>query len=185
MAIFSSASGKAALLAVAIMLLSTASAQVANGLCACAPSVYEMTLNLAQTCADTGGFGAGVLLRDCTITALDNPSATDLVPQVITTIDVVELAQNLQTPVGQMRVTGNYVTGDAFTYTSFSSVPADLTPQNVPKALQLTVLGTNANRENLVMSALIAFSNSCENNGYPILLEGATAGWLNLVCTKW
>ena len=167
--------------AVAILFLSTASAQVSDGLCACAPSVYEMTLNLAQTCADTGGFGPGVLLRDCTITALDNPSATDLVPQVVTTIDIVELAQNLQTPVGQMRMTGNFVTGDSVTYTSFSSVPGDLTAQNVPKALQLTVLGSNANRENLVMSALVAFSNSCEDNGYPILLEGATTGWLNLV----
>lgn len=162
------------------VLLSPASAQVAEGLCACTPRVYQMTVNLAQTCEATGNFGAGVFLTDCSVFPLDNQQeVTDLVPQEIVTVDIVELGQNLATPVGQIRLEGSYGTGDTFEYLSNTAVPEDLNDQNVPKALQITLTGNNANRDIIVMNALVAFSNECDK--YPILLDGAATGWVGLV----
>ena len=168
-----------ALLGVTAIVSSPALAQVSGNLCACTPRVYQLTFDLSQNCGNTGGFGQGVILPDCSIIPFDDPTTTDLVPTEVTLVDIIELGQNLQTPVGNFRQSGNFTTGDTIMYTSFTNNSDELDDMNTPKALQLSMIGANANGDSLVFQGLLAFSNSCDD--YPVLLEGAANGWVNLV----
>lgn len=104
---------------------------------------------------------------------------TDFVPQIITLIDVSELGQNLQTVVGQNRFRGNFLSGETIQYSSVASDPFTIDETNIPKALQLSMIAVNSAGAELVLSALIVYSNSCTD--YPVFLGGAGIGWAGLV----
>lgn len=188
MGIFTRATGRlrrapgVALLGMAALLTKPVVAQVGTTVCSCTPAVYDITLDLAKTCDDTGGFTQGVLLTDCSVIPFDDPSITNLVPVSVTLIDISELGQNLQTVVGQRRFSGNFGSGDMVSYTSISNDPESINDMNLPKALQLSMIGVNSDGEDLVFSALLAYSNSCDI--YPLFLPGASNGWAGLVSAK-
>lgn len=147
--------------------------------CVCSPRVYDITLDFSRTCADNSGFGAGVQETRCNIVPFDNPSDTDLVPEIVTLIDVSELGQDLQSIVGSQRLTGRYENGDTITISSETDNREDIDINNLPKAFQMSMIGINASGGTLVFSALIVYTSSCES--YPVLLFGASNGWALLV----
>ncbi len=111
----------------------------------------------------------------------DDPSDTDLVPELVTLIDVSELGQNLQSVVGSQRLTGKYENGATITISSVSDKQDDLDMNDLPKAFQMSMIGVNANGGTIVFSALIIYTGSCDD--YPVLLFGTSNGWALLVST--
>ena len=163
---------------VAAFMSAPAGAQVGETVCSCTPRIYSIILDLSKTCDDTGGFSEGVLLADCSVIPQDE-TVTNLLPVSVSLIDVSELGQNLQDVVGQARFSGNYGTGDTVSYTSNSDVPEVINEISLPKALQLSMIGVNADGDELIFSALLAYSNSC--TVYPVFLQDARNGWVELV----
>lgn len=154
-------------------------AQSENRQCSCFPRVYEITLDFSRTCNDNSGYGTGVQETRCNIVPFNDPSDTDLVPELVTLIDVSELGQNLQSIVGSQRLTGRYENGATIAISSVSDNKDDLDFDNMPKAFQMSMIGVNANGGTLVFSALIVYTGSCQD--YPVLLFGTSNGWALLV----
>ena len=96
-------------------------------------------------------------------------------------VNILELAQDF-TVLSQQNVTGDFVDGESFTYTSILSdqVPDDSV--EIPKVLQLNIFATNEEGQPIINFFAIAFTNNCD--GYPVFEQGNTAGWLRFVSTR-
>jgi hypothetical protein len=117
-------------------------------ICACAPRIYEFTLDFALTCETNQILGDGVSSADCAIEPFQGDDATDLVPVSVSSIDVIELDQDLNI-LSQGSSFGPFLNGNTF---NFTSVTNNYTAFNntiggvqslVPNALQLSLLGQN------------------------------------------
>jgi hypothetical protein len=95
-------------------------------------------------------------------------------------IQVLELNQNLDI-ISETPYEGEYFDGDIFTYTSVIASDTITRPEDVPRALQMTITARNENEEDLVNFWIIIFDNSC--GIYPVVLEGEQIGWTIFVST--
>ena len=163
------------LIGISTFLVGRSEAQVVGvDICACSPSVYEFTLDFFLTCLDTNIEGQGILEFDCTVSATEGGTATDLTPVAVSSIDILELDQDLAPLVSTTRFV-NFRNGDIFNYTSIIANPSDINATSVPKGFQLSIVGRNVVDESLLMIWIITFTNNCDS--FPILFKGERIGW--------
>ena len=162
------------LLVFSCLILPTSTQTVGVDICACQPSTYEFILNFNLTCDDKNVQGPGINASACTITTDRDLNVTNKVPVSVSKIQVLELNQNLDI-ISTTPYEGEYTNGDVFRYTSVIATDKITRPEDVPRALQMTLAGRNANEEDLVNFWIIIFDNSC--GIYPVVLEGEQIGW--------
>jgi hypothetical protein len=84
------------------------------------------------------------------VSPFGNPAVEDLVPVAVQSIDILELGQDLSVLV-QESIEGNFGDGDTFQYVSIAANPNNITGNvDIPRALQLNILGVNANEEPII-----------------------------------
>jgi hypothetical protein len=91
-------------------------------------------------------------------------------------VDILELAQDF-TVLAQENVTGGFEDGNSFSYTSIIGDTGNAI--EVPRVLQLNIFAVNAENQPIVNFFAISFTNDC--GFYPVLSEGNSAGWIELV----
>jgi hypothetical protein len=162
-------------LAVLSSLLSKTLAQVGVNLCACQPSVYTFTLDFSATCEDANIEGPGIFDKDCTVSGVGRENVTDKVPVQVSSIQILELDQNLQV-ITQTPVVGTFLDGETFTYTSIIATESDnLNTSMVPRGFQMVLTGVNSLDEFIRNTWIIVYENDC--GIFPILFEGQQNGW--------
>jgi hypothetical protein len=151
-------------------------ATIGDDICACAPSTYEFTFDFALTCPPVNVTqGDAVAATSCLISPFGDPGVLDLIPVAVQSIDILELNQNLQISV-QENIAGSFGDGDSFTYVSIAALPGQITdPVDIPRAIQLNIIGVNRFDEPIINVYLITFTNDC--GFYPALVNGQSAGW--------
>lgn len=167
-----------------VLLLSTIpvghSQGIGQDICSCTPQVYEFTLDFGLFCPPVNiTTGGAVAATSCLISPFGNPNVDDLVPVSVQSIDVLELGQDLRVLV-QENIVGVFRDGDKFNYMSIAATPSNIDSEvDVPRAIQINIVGTNKFDELLINVFIITFTNSC--GSYPVLFEGQSAGWTVLV----
>jgi hypothetical protein len=164
-----------------LALLPASTAQEAGTeVCSCAPNTYEFTLDFSLFCPPVNiTLGDAVQATSCLVSPFGNPDVEDLIPIAVQSIDILELGQDLRVLV-QENIEGNFGDGDTFSYTSISADPANINSAvDIPRALQLNLVGVNANDEPIINVYIITFTNDCGT--YPVLQEGQSAGWTRFV----
>lgn len=167
------------LLARIAILVVSSSAQVDRTICACSPVAYEWRLNFSRSCEDTTVGGEGVLSADCNTTPFQE-EVTNLVPVVVTSIDILELDQDFLV----LKKASNFVNlldGDRFQFISSAVDPAVVNATHIPKALEMSIVAENSAQQPLFMQWLITYSNDC--NAFPVVTSGDEIGWTVFVST--
>jgi hypothetical protein len=164
-------------LGVVAILATEATAQIGDTLCACSPTVFNMTLDFSLTCADANIVSDGVVATDCSITPFQG-EVSSLVPVNVFSVDFLELDQDGQV-LNQRSSFVDLQDGDTVSYESFSINPELVTELTAPKTLIVSFIARNAAREPLFMQYLITYSNSCED--FPVLFPGQQIGWTRFV----
>jgi len=152
--------------------------EIGTEICNCAANSYEFTLDFALTCPPVNiTLGDAVAATTCMVSPFGTPEVSDLVPVSVTSIDILELNQNLQVMVQEnIAPVDPFKDGDTFSYVSYAAIPGEIVnPEDLPRAIQLNIVGINANGEEIINVYLITFTNSC--GAYPVLQEGQWAGW--------
>ena len=154
--------------------------QIGVDICACSPKTYEFTFDFSLSCPPVNVVkGDAVVATTCLVSPFGDPDVKDLVPILVQTIDILELNQNLQITV-QENIGGNFRDGDTFRYTSLAAHDDEIVdPKDIPRAIQLNMIGVNQFDEPIINVYLITFSNNCE--AYPVLSEGEYIGWTHFV----
>lgn len=163
--------------AIGITLTSLAGVSSQQTICSCSPSIYEFTFDFDLFCPPINIPNSDAVDDAiCLVSPFDdNVPTTDLVPVAVSSITFLELAQDL-TVLTQAVMTGNFVDGDAFQFTSAAAFPEDLTvPDDIPSVIQFIIVGENQAGEALLNTFSIAFTNSCD--AFPVLEIGQSAGW--------
>ena len=158
---------------------------VGDEICYCAPNAYEFTLDFSLTCPPVNiTLGDAVAATTCMVSPFGNPEVADLVPVSVSSIDVLELNQNLQVNFQEnISPKEPYLDGDTFSYISYAAIPGEtVKPEDLPRAIQLNILGVNAAGEEIINVYIITFTNSC--GAYPVLYEGQFAGWTRFVSKR-
>jgi hypothetical protein len=164
------------LLLLSSLFLPASSQTVGVDICACQPATYEFVLDFDLTCANDTILGPspGINVTACRVTTDRNLNVTDLKPVVVTEIKILELNQALDI-IATTPYEGEYFDGDVFQYTSVIATENITRPEDVPRALQMTITGRNAIEQDLVNFWLIIFDNNC--GIYPVVLDGENIGW--------
>ena len=157
-------------------------AEVGTELCACTPRTYDFTVDFSLTCPPVNvTIGAAIENTSCITSPYGNLNTPNLVPVVISRINILELGQNF-TVVKQTTIDEEWRNGDTLQYASITATPAEVTTvSDVPKALQINLEGRNAEGDKLINVLIISFSNGCGRSSYPVFEEGNSAGWLQFV----
>ena len=166
-----------------------ASSLVANGqeigteLCACSPRSFEFQLDFSLTCPPINiTIGNAVEATSCLVSPFGNQNVDDLVPVSVENIDVLELGQNLRV-VSQTDIDQVFNDGDTFMYTSIVADPQSIEAAgDVPRALQLNIVGINSQGDKIINVFIVTFTNGC--GSYPVFEEGQSAGWARFVSTR-
>jgi hypothetical protein len=158
----------------------TQNQEIGVDICACAPGSYEFTLDFSLFCPPVNiTLGDAVVDTSCLVSPFGDPDVADLIPVAVQSIDILELDQNLQISV-QENIAGSFGDGDTFQYTSIAALPGEIVnPEDLPRAIQLNIIGVNQFDEPIINVYLIIFSNNCGR--YPVLFEGQYAGWTRFV----
>jgi hypothetical protein len=166
-------------------LLTRAGGQViGDDICSCTPSTYEFTFDFALTCPPINVTqGDAIASTACLINPFGDPSVIDLIPVAVQSIDILELNQNFEILV-QENIAGSFGDGDSFRYVPIAALPGQITnPVNIPRAIQLNIIGVNQFDEAIINVYLITFSNDC--GFFPALVNGQSAGWTVFVSECW
>jgi hypothetical protein len=170
----------AAIAAATILGLLVASAPIVSGqeieVCSCAPSTYEFTFNFSLFCPPVNiTLGDAVVATSCNVGPFGDPTVSDLIPVAVQSIGILELGQDLRV-LNQEDIDDNFGDGDTFTYTSVMANPGSTVDEaDIPRAIQLNIVGINADDEPIINVYIITFTNNCGT--YPVLSEGQSAGW--------
>jgi hypothetical protein len=170
-----------ATLGLLIPFFTSANGQVIGvDICSCAPNTYEFTLDFSLFCPPVNiTLGDAVAATSCMVGPFGDPEVKDLIPVSVQSIDILELNQNLNIIV-QENIAGSFGDGDTFTYNSISSIPgAIVDPVEIPRAIQLNIIGVNQFDETIINVYLISMTNDCQ--AFPVLMEGQSAGWTRFV----
>lgn len=153
---------------------------IGEDICSCSPSAYKFKFDFDLSCPPVNvEENDAVDKTNCVITAFGDSDVTDFVPVAVQSIDVLELGQTIRIVV-QERITGTFVNGDTFNYTSVAAIPEDISdPTDIPRAIQINIAATNQFDEALLSTFIITLSNDC--GAYPVFVEGQSAGWVVFV----
>lgn len=146
----------------------------AQEICACSPSGYTFTLDFSLSCPPVNVTrNGGISATFCQVSPFGDEfhNITDLVPAEVMYVDVLELGQAFEV-LSQQNITGSFMDGDQFDYTSIVEEEDNL---EIPKVIQLNIFAQNAAGEAIVNFFAISYSNACDE--YPSLVEGESAGW--------
>jgi hypothetical protein len=170
------------LLILALLSMTSTAQEIGTELCSCSPSTYSFTLDFSLFCPPVNiTIGDAVQATSCLVSPFGNPQVENLVPEEVQSIDILELGQDLRVLV-QENLEGSFADGDTFSYTSITSTPGNIVSSvEIPRALQLNIVGVNANDEPIINVYIITFTNDC--GAYPVLQEGQSAGWTRFVRT--
>jgi hypothetical protein len=164
---------------VTIMLLGkSVHAQLGTTICICSPAIYTMTLNFTGNCENDALIGDGISTSDCAIDPFQNDNVTDEVPVSVGSIDILELDENLVLLTQSSRF-GSFGNGDIIQFASISNDPSMINETFYPTALQVSMIGSNADGESLFFAGLIVYSTECDQ--FPLILNGSSVGWITLV----
>jgi hypothetical protein len=150
--------------------------EIGVDICYCAPNTYQFTLDFSLFCPPVNiTLGDAVRATTCQVEPFDDSTITDLVPVAVQSIDILELDQSLQV-IFQEEIEGNFGDGDTFEYTSVAAIPGQVVDAaDLPRAIQINIIGVNQAEETIINVYIITFTNSC--GSYPVLSEGQSAGW--------
>ena len=82
--------------------------------------------------------------------------------------------------IAEERIDGNFMQDDFFDYESVTLRPEDITSSyDVPRSIQISITGTNADGDEIVSVAIINMTNSC--NSPPNLNIGDRMGFILFV----
>jgi hypothetical protein len=161
-----------------IFLAMTISAQ-SQSRCACSPSAIEFTFDFSGTCENNSIAGPGIADTNCSISPFASANVIDFVPSFLTTIDVIELGQNLQI-VKQTTSSQDFFNGDTFRYESIVRDPDDLADAELPRAIEFSAVGRNRQNEQIFLIWIVSFSNDCQT--FPVFSSpNQSIGWTILV----
>jgi hypothetical protein len=162
--------------AIAVLTTGATAQTIAQDVCACSPSQYEFVFDFSLVCPPVNiTKGSAVAATSCLTSPFGAPEVEDLVPVSVQSIDILELGQDLR-PLVQENIVGNFADGDSFVYSSIASLPSAITSVvDIPRAIQLNVIGLNRLDEAIITVYIITFTNDC--GSYPVLIEGESAGW--------
>ena len=154
--------------------------EIGTEICACSPRSYEFTLDFNLTCPPVNiAVGDAVDDTSCLISPFGALDVEDLVPVSVDSIDVLELGQNLRV-IAQTDIDQTFSDGDSFTYTSVVADPSSIeTVEQVPRALQINIVGNNQHGDRIINVFIVTFTNDCDK--YPVFEEGQSAGWAKFV----
>jgi hypothetical protein len=115
------------------ILATPAKAQIGDTVCACSPTVFNITLDFGLTCADANILnGDGIAMTDCSITPFQGGVEVEsLVPVNVFSVDFLELDQELEV-LNQRSSFVNLNDGDTISYESFSINPELVDEVTVP-----------------------------------------------------
>eukprot|EP00525_Craspedostauros_australis_P002670 CAMPEP_0198112988 /NCGR_PEP_ID=MMETSP1442-20131203/4759_1 /TAXON_ID= /ORGANISM="Craspedostauros australis, Strain CCMP3328" /LENGTH=184 /DNA_ID=CAMNT_0043769953 /DNA_START=106 /DNA_END=660 /DNA_ORIENTATION=+ len=109
----------------------------------------------------------------------ENRAGDDLVPDTIHAVTFTELDRNLNVLTQETHESLYMQHGDILTYESFSNTPEEIdSVADLPRALQINVVGTNQHGEGVTNVALITFTNDC--TFFPVVQPRHTVGWLTV-----
>jgi hypothetical protein len=171
------------LLLLLISFVPLSHAQVGVSVCACQPSVYTFQFHFDYNCSNSDIKGAGIVDSNCFVQGLlqNNTGIQDFVPIRISAVDIIELNQQLR-PINSAFYKDGYINNETIRFVSIAGQPSqagNMTVDNVPKALQLSIVGQNRNEEDITNVWIILFDNKC---GYfNPLTTGQQIGWTKLV----
>jgi hypothetical protein len=157
-------------------LLTGVSGQGQQDICACTPTSYEFVFDFNLSCPPVNiTLGDGVAETSCSVTPFGSEDVTDLIPVSVQSIAILELRQDLLVLVRE-DIEGNFVSGSSFQYQSITNDPGLIDiPSEIPRAIQLNIVGVNVNDEPIINVFIITFTNDC--GAYPVLVSGQSIGW--------
>jgi hypothetical protein len=161
---------------VSTLIVAVSGQRIGVDICGCNPATYNFTLDFTGTCPPIDiPDNEGILGTSCLISPFGNPDTTDFVPVLVNEIEIQELGQNVN-PVFMETIEGEFRQGDSLIYTSITDdINNIVSSQDIPRVLELNIIGLNALGESLINVFLITFTNEC--NAYPVFREGVSAGW--------
>ena len=165
----------------AFLVASAGSQIIGKDICYCAPPKYEFTLDFSLACPPVNiALGDAVAAVSCFVSPFGDPAAvTDLIPVSVQSIEIQELDHTL-TPITTHNITGTFGNGDTFSYTSVAaSLDETVDPIDIPRAIQLNIIGVNQFEEPIINGYMIRFTNTC--GPHHALLDGESAGWTRFV----
>ena len=142
-----------------------------TGACVCTPLTYEFEIDPQLGCQDLSA-EPGVVETACLVSPEEN-NVTDFVPVSFQSIQILEFNENLEV-ISQEAISGNFVEGDTFSYTS----TALLNPPSTVKGIQVAVKGQNQQGQVIISNFLVTYTNECD---LPHLSSNLDLGyWLRL-----
>jgi hypothetical protein len=155
--------------------ISPCAAQLGFTVCSCSPPAFEITFDFSVTCNDTDVVNnTGVAEAECNVSPFQGGVAIDETPVVVSTIDVVELDRNNQV-LKSSSVFQEFLNGDTFTYVTTSANVSAVNTATVVGAWQISMIGSNAQQQPLLLMWIIKFTNDCQS--YPVIVEGSKIAW--------
>lgn len=170
----------ARLAALAAFFIPLVAAQDPIEVCACQPSVYNMTINRQLRCDDKTVGGQGILEVSCVVsTDLDeDANVTDFVPIKINEFTVAESNGENEIVDFTTFTDGPYFDGHTFMYTSIvRRISAN--SSTMPRSFQVNIKGVNADLQPIGNTWRIDYDNDCSI--FPLLSVGQFIGWTNFV----
>lgn len=154
---------------------------IGEDICACSPSTFQFQFNFSLTCPPVNiPTGEGVQSTLCIIRPFSDPFVTDLMPVVVSEVDVGEFDQAGET-LTNTEIEGPFDTGDTFSYTT-STLEGDVNVTDasmIPRGLQVAINSENANGDVIINTWILTYSNDCEF--VPIVEVGESIGWTVIV----
>ena len=155
--------------------ISPCAAQLGSTVCSCSPPAFEITFDFSVTCNDTDvANNTGVAEAECNVSPFQGGVAIDETPVVVSTIDVVELDRSNQV-LKSSSVFQEFLNGDTFTYVTTSANVSAVNSATVVGAWQISMIGSNAQQQPLLLMWIIKFTNDCQS--YPVIVEGSKIAW--------
>lgn len=157
--------------------------QIGVDLCACSPRSFEFKFDFSLVCPPVNiPEGGGIQTVSCLLSPFSNPDTTDLVPVSVSEITAIELGQDVSVlereEIDKEGIL--FLDGETFSYSSLIDTPSDVSGANdVPRVLQLNIIGQNQAGEDIINVFIITYSNTCTD--FPVLTAGQSVGWVRLV----
>jgi hypothetical protein len=157
---------------------------VGTDVCACQPTVYELTFDLSLSCSDNTINGTIILPGlngvNCVTFSGPDSSADRLIPVTISDVMIEETNKQFET-IGKQTYSNIFRTGDSIQYTSSidNSTSDSIDVDNIPHSITVTLNGNTEDNLSVVNSWIITFTNDCQT--FPVIYDGLTIGWTRLV----
>jgi len=138
-------------------------------ICACQPGSYDIVLDFSLQCENRNVEGPGIEETACSV----EPPIVEA-----SKIQIAELDQSLQViEESQITILDTFLDGDKVTYKSIINTldSKSLTPKQIPRGLQISVTGVNADGAELISAWVVLFTNDCDS--FPVIESGMQIGW--------